>query len=357
MSVVVQSFSASFGNVYNIAQAPDPTSLPQDKFLVVGTPTNNEIIFGATINGTVIKGIASGDFQYPLGLPKNLLEANANTTGSATEFKIYANNVLMQKMQYSPAVTLKNSDLADRDKTVAAKVYAGDDTFIGATDVTKNDGSDTVDGFDGNDIFYGNGSGKYSDIFYGGNGIDTSVFRGKLSNYTVSTNSAVWNQYTQKSELKGFDVIDKVGADGQQQISGVERLKFSDSSVALDLDGNAGIAVKILGAVFGKSAVTNKAYVGIALDLLDKGISYDTLAGLALGVVKATSNDQIVTALWTNVVGSAPSAADKAPFVKLLQDGMSAGSLAHLAADTALNTNSINLVGLAQTGIEYTAVS
>ena len=49
-----------------------------------------------------------------------------------------------------------------------------------------------------------------------------------------------------------------------------------------------------------------------------------------------------------------PSTTDKAPFVKMLADGMKAGDLVVLAADTALNTTNIGLVGLMQTGIEYT---
>lgn len=354
MAVVYQSYVASFGGAYNIPKIPDPTSLTQDKFLVVGTPSNSEINVAVTVGGVEVKGVATGNFQYPSGLPKNMLEVNTIVSGSLSNIKIYANNVLMQETQYAPTVSIKDSDLAERDKTVAAKVYAGNDTFIGATDMTKDDDSDTVDGFDGNDNFYGNGAGKYDDIFYGGNGIDTSVFRSKLSNYTVTATSNVWDVYTKTGSLKGFNIKDKVGTDAQQQVSGVERLKFSDTSIALDMDGNAGTTAKILGAVFGKTAVSNKEYVGIGIDLLDKGMSYDTLAGLALNAAKATTNDQIVTTLWTNVVGSAPTAADKAPFIKMLADGMTPGALAHLAADTALNVTNINLVGLAQSGLEYT---
>jgi hypothetical protein len=40
----------------------------------------------------------------------------------------------------------------------------------------------------------------------------------------------------------------------------------------------------------------------------------------------------------------------------MLADGMKAGDLVVLAADTALNTTNIGLVGLIQTGIEYTPV-
>ena len=47
----------------------------------------------------------------------------------------------------------------------------------------------------------------------------------------------------------------------------------------------------------------------------------------------------------------------KAPYIKMLSEGMRTGDLVVLAADTSLNTTNINLVGLAQTGIEYLPVS
>jgi hypothetical protein len=133
----------------------------------------------------------------------------------------------------------------------------------------------------------------------------------------------------------------------------VERLVFSDAYLAIDLDGHAGVAAKILGAIFGKQSLTNKSYVGIGLHFLDAGWTYDNLAALALDVAGAKTNDQIVSLLWANVIGSKPTAADKAPLIGLLENGMTAGALAQLAADSSFNTANINLVGLAQTGIEY----
>ena len=148
----------------------------------------------------------------------------------------------------------------------------------------------------------------------------------------------------------------KSGSDGTDSLTGVERLKFTDKSIAIDLDGNAGITAKVIGAVLGSSSVKNPTYVGIGLSYTDKGMSYSDLGALALSAVGATTNDAIVTTLWRNVVGFNPSTSDKAPFVKMLADGMKAGDLVVLAADTALNTTNIGLVGLIQTGIEYTPV-
>ena len=93
-----------------------------------------------------------------------------------------------------------------------------------------------------------------------------------------------------------------------------------------------------MGSVFGKDSLNNKNYVGIGLHFLDSGWTYDNLAALALDAAGAKTNDQIVTLLWTNVIGSKPSSADKAPYIALLEKGMSAGALAHLAADSSFNT-------------------
>jgi len=106
-----------------------------------------------------------------------------------------------------------------------------------------------------------------------------------------------------------------------------------------------------------KAVLHGSLSTGVGLHFLDSGWSYDNLAGLALEAAGAKTNDQIVSLLWTNVIGTKPTAADKQPFIALLENGMTAGALAHLAADSSFNTTNINLVGLVQTGIEYIPVS
>jgi hypothetical protein len=152
-------------------------------------------------------------------------------------------------------------------------------------------------------------------------------------------------------------VNEPTGSDDTDYLTSIERLKFKDKSLAIDIDGNAGTTAKILGAVFGKASLSNKNYVGIGLSFLDSSWTYDNLAGVALEAAGAKTNDQIVSLLWTNVIDTKPTAADKQPFIALLENGMTAGALAHLAADSSFNTTNINLVGLAQTGIEYIPVS
>lgn len=180
----------------------------------------------------------------------------------------------------------------------------------------------------------------------GGSGIDKVEYPAASSEYAVSYSS------TGIITVKG-----KIATLQLDALSNIERVSFIDKSIAYDLNGNAGTAAKILGAVFGKDSATNKHYLGIGLSFLDAGWTYDNLARLAIDAAGAKTNDQIVSLLWTNVIGTNPTTADKQPFIALLENGMSAGALAHLAADTSFNTTNINLIGLAQTGIEYIPVS
>lgn len=128
------------------------------------------------------------------------------------------------------------------------------------------------------------------------------------------------------------------------------------NGVAYDLSGNAGKVARTLGAVFGPDSVQNEGYAGIGLDLVDKGMGYEELMGLALQVRlgSAPSHAAVVDLLYTNVVGLAPSQAEREFYVGLLDSGAySSASLGVLAADTPMNATNINLVGLTQTGLAY----
>ena len=202
--------------------------------------------------------------------------------------------------------------------------------------------TDQIIGNAANNAFQGRGG---DDVLNGGDGRDTAIWSGSSDQYKISTTS------------QGFAVQSLKSAEGTDQLQNIERLQFSDGAIALDLNGNAGMTAKILGAVFGKLAVTNKQFVGIGLNYLDdQGYSYISLMGLAISVVLGANptSAQVVDLLYTNVVGVAPDAATRKSFTDLLDNGtFTVASLGVLAADTDLNKANINLVGLAQTGLEY----
>jgi hypothetical protein len=200
-------------------------------------------------------------------------------------------------------------------------------------------GNDTINGSSFNDILLGFAG---SDNINGGVGIDTAGYLSIRNNCSIN------------KTLTGFTVSSS--ADGTDILTGIERLKFSDTKLAIDLDGNAGLTVKILGSVFGATFVSNKQFVGIGLQFLDGGMSYSDLMKLAIDtrLGAGASNTAVVNLLYTNVVGSAPGKADLDHFVGLLDSHtVTISGLGIMAADTALNTTNINIIGLAQTGIEF----
>jgi Ca2+-binding RTX toxin-like protein len=222
--------------------------------------------------------------------------------------------------------------------------------FTKIEDVKLGDGPDSIIGNDannlivaagGSDVLTGNGG---DDRIEGGAGRDIATYRGPRDSYKVSSSGQEWL------------IEDKVGLDGRDSLTGVERLLFQSSALALDIDGDAGKLALFIGAVFGKGAVSDQRLVGIGLRELDAGTSDNTLMEAAItGKVGASpSYRQVVDLLYGNIVGGIPSNEDAKYFVELLETGIySIGSLGVWAASTDLNRVNVDLVGLTQTGLAY----
>lgn len=184
-------------------------------------------------------------------------------------------------------------------------------------------------------------------VIDGGDGVDTIQFDTPRlkSTFAISHDAEGWNL---SDVSKQYDTI---------QATHVERLIFSDLGLALDLDANAGLVAKTLGVVFGKTAVSNKEYAGIGLHFVDElNYGYSSLMQLAINARLGANptHTQVVDLLYANVVGTAPDAATRKTFTDLLDNHtFTVANLGVLAADTELNKANINLVGLAQTGLEY----
>ncbi len=202
--------------------------------------------------------------------------------------------------------------------------------------------ADQITGNAANNAFQGRGG---DDVLYGGDGRDTAIWSGSSDQYRIG------------STAQGFAVQSLKSTEGTDQLQSIERLQFSDGAIALDLNGNAGITAKILGAVFGKTAVTNKQFVGIGLNYLDDlDYTYSSLMDLAI-IARLGANPtsaQVVDLLYTNVVGTAPDAPTRKSFTDQLDSGhLTVASLGRMAADNELNKANILLTGLEQTGLEY----
>ena len=175
----------------------------------------------------------------------------------------------------------------------------------------------------------------------GKGGIDTAIYNGSLSDFSLSKGTDSW-------------VITTNGE--SDSLVNIERLQFTNTNVALDLDGNAGKIVKLLAALLGKDSVTNKTYIGMGLDILDNGMSYEELMKAGIDVVFGSnpSGASVVGALYKNLVGSSAPQSVLDEYGDILDNGsMTATELGIAVADHDLNATNIDLVGLAQTGVEY----
>lgn len=201
-------------------------------------------------------------------------------------------------------------------------------------------GSDALAGSLGNDRLVGWAG---SDRLDGGAGVDISVYALARAAYVVTPS--------------GGNVSVANAMDGTDTLLNIERLQFSDTRLALDVaGGNAGTVAKVMGVVFGPAAVANKEYIGIGLGFLDAGTSYPDLVAIALGarLGAAAGNAAVVQLLYTNLTGAAPSATELAFYKDMLDSAaLTQTQLGQIAADHVLNVSNINLVGLAQSGIEY----
>ena len=204
--------------------------------------------------------------------------------------------------------------------------------------VITGSGADVIIGNSSNNVITG---GLGGDTIDGDAGIDQAVYTENFTDVSLVKSGTVWNI------ASGTD---------KDTLSNIERLKFNDKHIALDLDGNAGKTVKLLAALLGKESATNETFVGAGLKALDDGMSYEDLMKVGLDVVLGTapSGASVVDLLYKNLVGSSAPQSILDEYGSMIDSGsMTATSLGIAVADHSLTATNIDLIGLAQTGVEY----
>lgn len=224
-------------------------------------------------------------------------------------------------------------------------IATGVGTYIENAMLTRGD--DVAIGNQMANVFYSMGG---NDVIDGQDGLDTVVLPGKRQVWTVSPSASlagIWNAEGVNGDLASVE------------LQSIEKLRFDDRAIDLrTAEGqSANLVARVLGAVFGRQAVSNAEYAGIGLYFVDQ-LAYrsDALMQLALNarIGANASHAQVVDLLYTNVVGQAPTAQARAEYVDMLDSGsVSVAALGLMAANTGLNANNINLVGLARTGLDY----
>jgi len=183
-------------------------------------------------------------------------------------------------------------------------------TFSGNDTVTGSSYDDVLWGYAGNDILTG---GAGNDTLGGGAGRDTAVFSGSKAGYTLTRTSS------------GMTVAS--AANGTDTLINIERLQFTDKTLAFDLDGNAGQTYRLYQAAFDR--VPDKAGLGDWIEGMDRGMG---LSQVATGFINSAefkalygnnpTNSEFVTLLYDNVLHRAPDTGGFNYWINSLSSGM-----------------------------------
>jgi len=321
------------------------------------TPTN--VLSTATVQNVLIQGNVTGTFSkvFPVGT-SIVTMLNSGLVGTISEQSTYINGQLFENLKYSTPISISDSVYAETDATSALykKIYSGNDVFVSSA-VTAN--NDKVCGYDGNDIFYGFGD-VGEDLFDGATGVDTSVYRGVYANYTLVKDQSFWNPTTNRNDLFGIRVVDKTKLDGSDGLVNVERLQFTDTTIALDIGANqtAGSGYMLYKAAFNRTP--DVGGLGYWISKMDGGMSY---SDVSKNFVTSTefktafcgsnpSVNTLVTKLYNNVLNRTPDAGGLAFWQDKLNTGWSTADV--LGFFSTSGENVTNVTPLIANGISYT---
>lgn len=207
---------------------------------------------------------------------------------------------------------------------------------------TGSSGNENWTGGSGWDTFTGNAG---NDTIDGGVGIDKSVYAGNRSAYAVSQSSGT------------ITVADSVATrDGTDTLRNVERLKFSDVSVAFDVAGSAGQAYRLYQTAFNRAP--DFAGLGYQMKALDDGWALVQVAANFLASPEFTSrygsldDTDFVTQLYANVLHRAPDSGGLAYHVNTLNNGYTRADV--VVGFSESPENQAALIGVIQNGMTYT---
>ncbi|MFC0168152.1 Calx-beta domain-containing protein [Pseudoduganella danionis] len=183
-----------------------------------------------------------------------------------------------------------------------------------------------------------------NDKIDGGAGLDTLSYTAASTDFDI------------RKTANGYVVTDAVGNNGSDLLNNVERLNFSDKTIALDISGTAGIAYRVYQAAFDRAP--DLGGLGFWIAQMDKGLSATAVAGGFIDSAEFTqlyglapSNDAFVGKLYSNVLHRTPDQGGYDFWVKALGAGVSRAEV--LAAFSESGENQAQVIGTIQNGFEF----
>jgi hypothetical protein len=309
----------------------------------------------------LITGTLTGSFQF--NGTTSTMEAVSGTLYGLTS---YVNGVLSEISTFTQGVNVNRWLFPST--TQAQYVYQAEMLYeginlTGSQSVRPKWGDTLIGGF-GKDSFT-SFAGKVTsgDVAYfdGKGGVDTAVFQGTRSQYTVTSQSFTdQTDMSYKNQVDGYLITDSIKSrNGFTQVTNVERLKFSDTTVAFDIGANqtAGSGYMLYKAAFNRTP--DASGLGFWINQMDTGMSYSDVANnfvnsaefkTAFGGSNPTVNT-LVTKLYNNVLNRTPDAGGLAFWQEKLTTGWSTADVLGYFSTSAENVT--NVTPLIANGIQY----
>ncbi|WP_177306918.1 DUF4214 domain-containing protein [Pseudoduganella namucuonensis] len=227
--------------------------------------------------------------------------------------------------------------------TARATDAAGNASAASAAQSLTVSSARNLGGTTGTDTFTASAGNNHID---GGAGTDTVVYGGARADFTIVKSGA------------GYTVTDNVGAGGTDVLLADERIRFSDKTVGIDIDGVGGQAYRIYQAAFDRTP--DQAGLGYWIKAMDQGTSLrDVAASFVAGAEFAAlyggsnpSNLTFVTKLYNNVLHRAPELDGLNYWLGIL-DNNQLGKAEVLAYFSEGAENQALVIGSITNGFEY----
>jgi hypothetical protein len=229
--------------------------------------------------------------------------------------------------------------------------YIGEKSALisAAGQVTINFGTviEAAIGGSGNDSLTGNDAGNVltggagNDTLAGGGGIDTATYAGKRADYTV---------------VRSGGSASVSGSEGQDALAGIERIRFADTTLALDTDGVGGQLFRMYQAAFDRRP--DLEGLGFWIKAADDGMQLEKIAAEFANSTEFKTlygsnpgDDVFLTALYNNVLHRKYDQDGFDFWLQALKSGVTREHVLVQFADSKENIG--NVASLIAEGFEY----
>jgi len=280
-----------------------------DVSFFIPTDMSNLTFSGFSLSSATSTQITLADGIYTDTIGGNFTFSGEQVFGTVTDIEEYTASTPGLPPTLDAQITGLNIDAnAAANLIETDQVQALLQLTLGGNNVITGSGNDTLVGYGASDVFI---PGIGTNIIEGGSGFEQVVINAPIENSTinVSGNTVVVNS-----------------SQGQDTITNVERIQFSDGVLALDIQGNAGNAYRLYQAAFDRTP--DIAGLSFWTHALDVGVNIQTVAqdfvnSAEFQQVFGTNptNQQLAYSMYQNVLGRQPDAPGLAFWVSALNNG------------------------------------